>query len=509
MATKIISHRRSHHERIRVPVSQRRRGVSCRDGITGADAEEHAEMDGVDEAARRAGTYQGPGSPARARWQGGQRQEGHHRRAVRGIQGCHRRLHADRGEGPGPGGGALVGLSHLGGGRRSGSAPGPEDRHVMELHEHLFRREAGRMVATLTRIFGVENLALAEDVVQDAFCRALEVWKFRGVPENPSAWLMATAKHRALDVLRRERTVRTFAPELGRLLGSEEALPPAVEELFAAHAIKDDQLRMMFSCCHPRLPEAAQVALMLHILCGFSVDEIAGAFVSTHAAVEKRLVRAKQTLAGSERLFEIADAADFAVRLPAVHRALYLLFNEGYHGASAEAAVRVELCQEALRLAALLFEHPLGSTPATYALAAMMCLHAARLPARLDASGNLSTLSAQDRSRWGLGLVVDGQRLLDLSATGPELTAYHVEAAIAAVHAAAPRVADTNWTQIVSLYDTLMTIGPSPVVALNRAIGAAQREGPGRGLEEIGAIADRAPLAAYPFNYPAPAAMGR
>src|SRR5436305_12475446 len=148
----------------------------------------------------------------------------------------------------------------------------------MEPGDHLFRQEAGRMVAALTRIFGVENLALAEDVVQDAFCRALEVWKFRGVPENPSAWLMATAKHRALDVLRRERTVRTFAPELGRLLGSEEALPPAAEDPFAAHAIKDDQLRMMFSCCHPRLPEAAQVALMLHILCGFSVVELAGAF---------------------------------------------------------------------------------------------------------------------------------------------------------------------------------------------------------------------------------------
>src|SRR6266702_4124529 len=316
MATKIISHRRSHHERIRVPVSQRRRGVSCRDGITGADAEEHAEMDGVDEAARRAGTYQGPGSPARARWQGGQRQEGHHRRAVRGVQGCHRRLHADRGEGPGPGGGAFVGLSHLGGGRRSGSAPGPEDRHVMELHEHLFRREAGRMVATLTRIFGVEHLALAEDVVQDAFCRALFLWKYPATPENPSAWLMATAKHRALDVLRRERTARTFAPELSRLLESEETLAPVVEELFASHAIKDDQLRMMFSCCHPRLPEAAQVALMLHILCGFSVDEIAGAFVSSHAAIEKRITRAKKVLAASKTLFDVAAGAEFSARLP-------------------------------------------------------------------------------------------------------------------------------------------------------------------------------------------------
>jgi RNA polymerase sigma factor (sigma-70 family) len=210
----------------------------------------------------------------------------------------------------------------------------------MELSDHLFRRESGRMVATLTRILGVHNLDLAEDVVQDAFCRALEVWKFRGVPENPSAWLMATAKNRALDVLRRERTARTFAPELGRLLHSEWTLAPAVAELFAANAIKDDQLRMMFSCCHPRLPEEAQVALILNILCGFSVDEVASAFVSGHGAIEKRITRAKKVLAGSKRLFDLAAPADFSARLPAVQRALYLLFNEGYHGASPESAVR-------------------------------------------------------------------------------------------------------------------------------------------------------------------------
>src|SRR6202030_1795546 len=153
----------------------------------------------------------------------------------------------------------------------------------MDPSDHLFRREAGRMVATLTRIFGVHNLALAEDVVQDAFCRALEVWKFRGVPENPSAWLMATAKNRALDVLRRERTALTVAPELGRFLQSEWTLAPMVEELFGPNEIKDDLLRMMFSCCQPRLPEEAQVALILHILCGFSVSEVAAAFVTAHA----------------------------------------------------------------------------------------------------------------------------------------------------------------------------------------------------------------------------------
>ena len=157
----------------------------------------------------------------------------------------------------------------------------------MEVDEHLFRREAGRMVGALTHIFGVHNLALAEDVVQDAFCRALEVWKFRGVPENPSAWLMTTAKNRALDILRRQRTAQTFAPELGRLLQSEWTLAPVVQEIFEPKGIQDDQLRMMFSCCHPQLAEEAQVALVLNILCGFSVDEIAVAFVSGWAAIEK------------------------------------------------------------------------------------------------------------------------------------------------------------------------------------------------------------------------------
>ena len=361
------------------------------------------------------------------------------------------------------------------------------------------------MVATLTRVFGVHNLALAEDVVQDAFCRAVEVWKFRGVPENPSAWLMATAKHRALDVLRRQRTARTFAPELERLLESEWTLAPVIEEVFATGAIKDNLLRMMFSCCHPRVPEAAQVALVLHILCGVSVSEIASAFVSAHAAIEKRLTRAKKVLATSKSLFDALDPAQFSARLPAIQRALYLLFNEGYHGASAEIVVRVELCREAMRLTAILLDHPIGTTPETYALAALMSLHAARLPARVDASGELVALSDQDRSRWDQELVAEGLKLLELSAAGSELSEYHVEAAIASIHARALRLDDTDWEKIVSLYDTLMTIRPSPIVALNRAIAVAQNEGPERGLEEIGSIADADRLAKYPFY---PAALG-
>src|SRR5450755_300466 len=368
----------------------------------------------------------------------------------------------------------------------------------MESTEHLFRHESGRILTALTRVFGIHNLAMAEDVVQDAFCRALDVWKLRGMPENPSAWLMTTAKNRAIDVLRRERTARTFAPELGRLHESEWTLVSTIEEMFGANAIKDDQLRMMFSCCHPRLAEEAQVALVLHLLCGFSVAEIASAFLNSRAAVEKRIARGKKVLAGSKRLFDLTGR-DFPGRLSAVHRALYLLFSEGYHGASPESAVRVELCHEAMRLAALLLEHPQAATPASYALCGLMYLQAARLPARVDASGNLTSHFEQDRSRWDARLAAKGRNLLERSASGSELTEYHVEAAIASVHASASAVDDVNWDRIVSLYDTLMKIRPSPVVALNRAIAIAQLEGPEHGLKELRAIADLERLAAYPF----------
>ena len=203
-------------------------------------------------------------------------------------------------------------------------------------------------------------------------------------------------------------------------------------------------------------------------------------------------------LANSKRLFDISDTA-FAQRLQAVQRALYLLFNEGYHGASAESAVRIELCREAMRLAALLREHPLAATPATYALSALMCLHAARLPSRVDRAGHFSPFLDQDRSRWDSKLVQEGERLLEQSASGSELSEYHIEAAIAWVHARAKRVEDTDWAEIVSLYDTLLKIRPSPVVALNRAIAVAQLDGPERGLAAIAAIPDKERLKSYPF----------
>ncbi len=375
-----------------------------------------------------------------------------------------------------------------------------------ELDDHLFRRESGRMVAALTRIFGVHNLALAEDVVQDAFVRALEAWRMRGIPDNPAAWLMTAAKNRAIDVLRRERTARTFAPEMGRLLETEWTLSPAVNEAFEVHTIRDEQLRMMFSCCQPSLAEDVQVALILNILCGFSAGEIAAAFLTSRAAVEKRIARGKKTLAASKRLFDLVDT-DFVSRLDSVQRALYLLFNEGYHGSSPELAVRSDLCAEAIRLVMLLREYPPSDTPATSALAALMHLHAARLVTRVDAAGELSRLSEQDRARWDRRLIDQGLGLFDRSATGNELTVYHLQAAIAAEHVRAASVADTNWETIVALYDHLQRLAPSPVVELNRAIAIGERDGAAAGLAALESIANRQRLAEYPFYHAAVAEL--
>ncbi len=366
---------------------------------------------------------------------------------------------------------------------------------------HLFRREAGRMVSALTRVFGLHNLALAEDVVQDALCRALEVWKFGPLPENPSAWLMRAAKNRAIDVLRSERRTRGFAPDVSHLLQTEWTLVPTVTAMFEEHELEDDQLRMMFSCCHPKVVAMGQVTLILNILCGFSVGEIASAFLTTEAAIEKRLQRAKAIVSQSGALFEVAGAKELGTRLDAVRGALYLLFNEGYHGA--RAAVRSELCEEAMRLVGMLLSHPACNTPETEALLSLMCLHAARLPARLDEAGELASLEDQDRSKWDRALVEKGLALL--GDAGPHFSQYNLEAAIAAEHTTAKSYADTNWTSITRLYDALYEIRPSPVVALSRAIAFGQVEGPERGVEALLAISDRDRLERYPFY---PAALG-
>jgi RNA polymerase sigma-70 factor (ECF subfamily) len=369
--------------------------------------------------------------------------------------------------------------------------------------DHLFRREAGKMVSYLARIFGMGRLDLAEDVVQDALYKALESWPIQGIPENPAAWLMRVARNRAIDLVRRDDQFRLFAPEIVYLLKQRENQP--VESPVFQREIQDDQLRMMFSCCHPELSTEVQVTLILKTLCGFSVSEIANAFLSREDAIEKRLVRARNVFRQSGNFVEITGSQAVAQRMDAVYQVIYLLFNEGYHGSRSEQTVRDDLCFEAIRLALLLSEHPEGDRPKTHALLSLLCFHAARLAGRVADDGALIQLEMQDRSTWDTALIAQAFHFLDKAATGDELSEYHLEAAIAALHCAAPTYEQTDWGRIMELYDDLYRIKPSAIVALNRAIAAGNATGPEEGLKELYHIPDSARLTEYPFY---PAALG-
>jgi RNA polymerase sigma factor (sigma-70 family) len=349
------------------------------------------------------------------------------------------------------------------------------------LVEHLFRHESGRMMAGLLRVLGLHNFELAEDIVQDALVRALETWRFGRVPQNPAAWLMLTARNRALDVVRRERSVRRFASDLSYELDSEWTLVPTLDGLLLDSEIRDDQLRMMFSCCHPRLAPEVQMALILKILCGFGTREIARAFLTENSAMEKRIARGKEALRDTGSLYEISSDAAIRDRLDAVLATLYLLFNEGYHGSHAELPIRAELCSEAMRL-----------------LLALMYFHAARLQARVDEAGCLILLEAQERAQWDPALIRRGVELLERAAEGDAVSEFHIEAAIAAKHSLAERYEDTDWRGIVTLYDHLLAVKPTPIVMLNRAIAVGQVAGPEVALAALRAIPKEG-LAEYPF----------
>jgi RNA polymerase sigma-70 factor (ECF subfamily) len=373
--------------------------------------------------------------------------------------------------------------------------PRPNPPEIAQVLEHLFRHEAGKMVATLTGIFGIEHLTLAEDVVQEALARALQTWPYYGVPENPPAWIMRTSRNLALDVVRRQKVFRDKEPEIIRLM--EEKSPAPNTAVFAEHEITDDRLRMMFVCCHPVVPADAQAALALKTLCGFGVTEIARAFLTTDAAIAKRLVRAKQKIAAAKIPFEIPAGAELTRRLDGVLQSLYLLFNEGYKASAGDKLVREDICAEAIRLTALLAEHPAGNQPRTHALLALMLLNAARTPARMDDAGLLLRLREQDRTRWDRSLIARGMFQLAQSAAGGEISEYHLQAGMAACHCTAKDYESTDWPQILALYDRLLEFDASPVVALNRAVALAEVAGPEAGRAAVGAIKNRQSLESY------------
>jgi RNA polymerase sigma factor (sigma-70 family) len=371
---------------------------------------------------------------------------------------------------------------------------------VSQLVEHLFRHESAKMVATLTRIFGVEHLTLAEDVVQEALGRALQTWPYRGIPGNPSAWIMRASRNLALDVIRREKVFRGKEAEIAHLIEAGGSSTPEAA-IFSANEIADDRLRMMFVCCHPVIPPEAQVALTLKTLCGFSVIEISRAFLTTEAAIAKRLTRAKQKIQETRVPFEIPVGDELARRLESVLQSLYLLFNEGYKASSGDKLIREELCHEAIRLTESLAQHPAGNESKTHALLALMLLNAARLAARQDLEGNLRRLEEQDRTRWDQAMIERGMSHLRESASGDSMSEYHLQAGIAACHATAVDYEATDWGRILSLYDRLMEFDDSPIVALNRAVAVANVHGPQAGLQTVRAIPDRKKLASYYLLY--------
>lgn len=370
------------------------------------------------------------------------------------------------------------------------TAPAPPE--VSVLSEHLFRHEAGKLVAVLVGIFGVERLEQAEAVTQEALARAVRMWPFHSVPRHPAAWLTQAAKNLALDAIQREPHFEVRQQQMLAFMAhwpAREINPATPEDA----GVADARLRLMFVCGHPSLAPEEQVALTLKTLGGFSVAEIAAALLTTGADIVERLARARQKIGAAQIPFALPGEEEGFFRLDQVLRLLHLLFNEGYKASNGAASARDNLRREAIRLTTLLSEHPIGNQPKTHALLALMLLNAARG----DDAGHLLRLPEQDRSRWDQALLARGVFHVAKSATGAELSEYHLQAGIAAVHSAAADYAATDWAQILELYDRLLWYDHSPLVALNRAVALAELHGPEAGLAAVAALPDLPVLKSY------------
>jgi RNA polymerase sigma-70 factor (ECF subfamily) len=341
------------------------------------------------------------------------------------------------------------------------------------------------MVSVLSRLLGLQNIETAHDIVQDTLLQAMNTWGYNGIPENPAAWLYRVAKNKAIDFLRRKKKFEEIGPQYAYLLQSEYTLSPTVNNLFLENEMHDSQLRMMFACSHPSIPEESQIALTLKTLCGLSVSEIAKAFITHEDTINKRIYRAKEKIRTGNIELESPQGSELQARLNSVLKSLYLLFNEGYNSSNPDQLIRKDLCGEAMRLCYLLVEHPSTAFPRTKALLSLMCYQSSRLDARLDDQGNIILLKYQDRSKWHRSLIQRGFDYLDQSAEPFEVSPYHFEAAIASLHAAAPSFEKTDWKTIYHLYELLYKEQPSPVVGMNKAIASAYAVSKQKALEEL------------------------
>ncbi|MGL1885413.1 MAG: sigma-70 family RNA polymerase sigma factor [Reichenbachiella sp.] len=363
---------------------------------------------------------------------------------------------------------------------------------------HLYRHEYGKLVAVLTKTFGADNMELAEDVVQDAMLEALNQWSYSGLPQNPVGWIYKVAKNKAVNLINREKYKSNYSSEIAHQLQKEEMVEQTLDHIFSDQEVSDDQLRMMFTCCHPELSADSQIALTLKTLCGFSIPEISKAFLTSEENINKRLVRARKIIKAAKASFEVPTGSELVTRLSSILEVIYLLFNEGYQASSGESSIRFELCEEAIRLAEIVASNPnVKHKSQVCALLALMSLNAARFSARLNTSDGLLDLSQQDRSLWDKGLIQQGHHYLGLASHDQEVSIYHIMATISAHHCAARDFDATDWQSILSLYNHLIEIDDSPIVQLNRAVVLAKTTDAHTALNCIAQMDDMDVLKSY------------
>lgn len=358
---------------------------------------------------------------------------------------------------------------------------------------HLFRTEFGRITSVLARRFGLVHIEVAEDIAGETFLAAMETWPYRGIPENPTAWLYTVATNKAKNHLARDTNFqKKIAPDLRRSEGDS-----AVQEIdLSAGNIKDSQLRMLFAVCHPAIPQEAQIGLALRVLCGLGIEEIAHALLSNKETVNKRLHRAKEKLREEGIALDLPPAGEIEERLDTVLTTLYLLFNEGYYSETSEELIREDMCREAIRLTAFLTGHEQTNVPAVNALLALMCFHASRFAARRDSEGDMILYADQDDRLWDQELIAQGVQYMNAASQGPRLTRYHVEAGIAYWHTIKEDTQE-KWENILYLYNILLQVQYSPIAALNRTYALSRARGKEVAIPE----AEKLQLTRNPYYY--------